>query len=377
MQKHKTFRAAIFVVVAVALGGCVEGGNFSQFDGFDDIRASLDFAVPDARARRLLAQHKPRLFLAPQADIDNGPLDFYADYIANGYLTTIDGARINAPDAKTLNAHRKDTRAKFVHQPPQQQTTTPVAYGGIYHAAPVLPGIGKTPLTFLSYHFVFRHSGLPAGVGGFWRAVANFAADARDWHQLDHYTAVYIVLYRDKPLAMILQQHNHLRTYLIGEDAAFVADMPAAVDVALYSNELYPHRQKRMHRAAASNMDAKTIGWLTATEEMPRGFSAAEDITEGADEVDYAMRYLPPDDAFYTFEGYLGEKRFLPGRDGPPGAIYRTLPNLWLPEVMLYVFYWREGDREYADILRQDGISDKAMQKLQRRFAEAIKPLLQ
>ncbi|MGI9338940.1 MAG: hypothetical protein ACR2P4_10585, partial [Gammaproteobacteria bacterium] len=357
MQKYNTARICRFGLVAAAafvLAGCGEGGNFSQFEGFDDIRASLSPVPPNARERLLLARHKPRLFLSPLADVNNGPLDFYADYIAAGHLTTGEGMRIISPDAKTLNAHRNDARALFVHSP-KKQSAMPAGYGGVYNAVLDLPGIGKTPLTFLSYHFVFRHSGLPAGVGGFLRDAANFAADAEDWHQLDHYTAVYIALHNEKPVAMILQQHNYLRSYLINDDESFVAGKPAAVDVALYSNELYPHRRKQTRHRAASVMTARTIGWLTQTGETSGGFFAAEDITEGARDVDYALRFLPPNDAFYVFEGYLGEKRFLPGRDGPPGAIYRTVPKLWHLEVALYTYYWKEGDAEYADLLRREG----------------------
>ena len=53
---------------------------------------------------------------------------------------------------------------------------------------------------------------------------------------------------------------------------------------------------------------------------------------------------LPKDDAFYTFQGYLGERRRLRGREGPPGADYNTLPSLKPRGVQLLAFYWRDGD---------------------------------
>ena len=43
---------------------------------------------------------------------------------------------------------------------------------------------------------------------------------------------------------------------------------------------------------------------------------SADDITDPAHTVDYELAFLPGSDAFHTFQGYLGERRLLPGRDG-------------------------------------------------------------
>ena len=94
----------------------------------------------------------------------------------------------------------------------------------------------------------------------------------------------------------------------------------------------------------------------------------------------YVLEFLPPDDAFYVFEGRLGEPRRLPGRDGPPGAIYNTLPALHPPEAALPAFYWRPPDPEFARIIREDqpanpwdGPTPAAMKKFRERFAEALR----
>ena len=44
------------------------------------------------------------------------------------------------------------------------------------------------------------------------------------------------------------------------------------------------------------------------------------------------------------FQGFLGERRLLPGRSGPPGASYNTLPELKPLKLQLLSGYWREGD---------------------------------
>ena len=70
---------------------------------------------------------------------------------------------------------------------------------------------------------------------------------------------------------------------------------------------------------------------------------AADDVTEPTAEVNYQLSFLAPADAFYTFKGFLGERRALPGRDGPPGANYRTLPQFMPQHTQLVLGYWREG----------------------------------
>ena len=78
-------------------------------------------------------------------------------------------------------------------------------------------------------------------------------------------------------------------------------------------------------------------------EGMDRPWLAADDVTEPAREIEPELRFLPPADAFYVFAGWLGERRLLPGRDGPPGADYNTLPAFKSKAVQLALFYWAEG----------------------------------
>jgi hypothetical protein len=60
---------------------------------------------------------------------------------------------------------------------------------------------------------------------------------------------------------------------------------------------------------------------------------------------------MPPSDAFYVFQGWLGERRRIPGRSGPPGADYNTLPAFKPKAVQLAAFYWREDDPDYLEVL--------------------------
>jgi hypothetical protein len=223
-----------------------------------------------------------------------------------------------------------------------------------------------TTLTFLTYHLVFRSSGLPAGVPG-WQALGlSLIADLDDWHQLDHYTAVTLTLASVepgalRPVAATFQQHNYQRTYLLGETAgpgrlALPADGRIELDVALRSNELYPHLPARTRRRAASFMDAESAAYLV--DDGPAPWLAADDVTDPARELDPPLAYLAPADAFYTFQGWLGERRRLPGRDGPPGADYNTLPPMKPLLHQMALSWWYEGADDWLTLyreLRKDG----------------------
>jgi hypothetical protein len=152
------------------------------------------------------------------------------------------------------------------------------------------------------------------------------------------------------PFAVMLQQHNYLRTFFVGADPAFPRGAKAKIDVARGSNELYPHREGRAEWPAASSLTKRSVGYLAGIEAAP--MLAARDITEGDTEAHYDLAFLSPADAFYVFQGYLGEPRLLPGREGPPGAMYNMLPTLKPPEIALPVFYWTTPDAEYARIVR-------------------------
>jgi hypothetical protein len=99
-------------------------------------------------------------------------------------------------------------------------------------------------------------------------------------------------------------------------------------------------------------MNADSARYLVEGTDRP--WLAADDVTEPAREIRPALRFLPRDDAFYVFEGWLGERRLLPGRDGPPGADYNTLPALKSKAAQLAVFYWTEGASDYLAAL--DGL---------------------
>lgn len=359
-KKILCFLACMFAATGISLSS----DTFSQKAGFDEIRAGLGSEPPDEMERALLLRHKPVLHVA---DGEEGPIAFYADYIGSGDL--FDGAGnfvASDPDAAALNALRDDPGAVFVHRP-RPALGRPSVLGGFSRSTLTLSSGEAREFSFLSYHFVFRHSGLPAGIPTAYRVLADIVADSRDWHQLDHYTAAFVVLAGGQPFAVILQCHNYMRTYFMEDEPAF-ADGRVKIDAAISSNELYPHQDGEARRRAAGFMSAKTVDYLTG-QGSASSLTSADDITAGGREVSYDLEFLPPNDAFYSFEGRLGEPRSLPGRDGPPGSIYRAHPQNWPLEKALYVFYWLSDDPEYAALVKQGRDSEESSRRMLERFS--------
>ncbi|MFQ5656805.1 MAG: hypothetical protein ACE5G5_04635 [Candidatus Methylomirabilales bacterium] len=360
----------IVLLVAVSLtASCnFSDENFSQYPGFKDyfVANPPSSDRPGAEDRLLLARFRPRFWLpAPSPD----PIDFYRDYIAQGYLLDDTGQIIaNHVTRELLNRHKHEPLTVFVHES-EQLLPHPTVYGRIERE--VLPfqlddGTSvRNTFTFLTYNVVFRQSGLSADLPRWQAVLLGLVGDLDDWHQLDHYTSVTLVLDQDDvPVAIVVQQHNYQHTYLFGEAIELPKDRRVNIDVAIRSNELYPHVAGRKVRRAVQFATRKGMRFLLGAGSRP--IVSADDITESVREVEYKLEFLPPDDAFYTFEGFLGERRLLPGRDGPPGAAYNTLPILKPWSVQTFVGYWREGNR--GDWQRYEE-STKGSSDM-RRFAE-------
>ena len=336
-------RLAGLLLVCAWAGSAAAGSTFSQYPGFAEYFAANPPAEAAGQADRALARrHAPRFHLPSGHE---GPIDFYRDYIAQGHLMTGDGVRIDRPSRDDLNRYRDDVRAEFTHVPGTAEPR-PVVYATVERTglwAPGEPDRAAEEFTVVSYHLAFRVSGLPAGLSMAAAIPLRLVADLDDWHQLDHYTAAFVVLAADgRPVALTLQQHNYLRTYLVGESVALGPDGRFDIDVAIRSNELYPHVPGRTVRRAVRFLDHDARAFMMGFGKRP--MMSADDITDPHRTVDYELAFLPGADAFYSFHGFLGERRGLPGRDGPPGARYNTLPELKPLPAQVLGGYWREGN---------------------------------
>lgn len=334
-------RTIASVSIAVLVGCAADSESFTTFPGFTEYfkQYTPEDSIPDERQQQLLEKYRPRFYRAIDENgiVQQGPVDFYKAFIADGKLL-INGKSISqqvTPDL--LNQHRDSAGAVFEYAGTYRKDTDAVVYGRFDQDT--LHAQKKTyPLEFLSYNLVFPASGMIKGLGGLQTAALTIAGSLNDWHQLDHYVGLSIALYQNSPIAVTLQQHNYQTTYLINQDLQLPEDSRLQLDIAMRSNELYLHSEEETKHPAVSFVNEKNISFIMTGENKP--FMAGYDVTRGDQEVDYKLQFLPQTDAFYQFKGHLGKSRLLPGRDGPPGADYATLPDL-MPRAIRMVTGYR------------------------------------
>ncbi len=241
----------------------------------------------------------------------------------------------------------------------------PVAYGRVYRERVFFPTDGGEErvlnLTFLKYLIVFQSSGLAADLPWSARVLLRLSSmDREDWHELDNFVAVHLVLNEEEvPMAVILAQHNHHRTYLIGEGVPRPPDGRMSFDLARSSNEIYlssDSPEAVRHRVIRWSLYLK---YLLSGEDGP--FWKAADLTygvnAGGEEFLYELAFLSPCDPFYTAEILLGEARSFwswnIGRDGPPGADYYAPPRLLPLGNLLKFAYLSDGDPEDIQVVEE------------------------
>lgn len=381
----------ILTVFLVILSGCARKldryQTFADYPGFKEFydgRCPVDQSNQPVSNTDLkqLERFRPHLIIPPGG---RHPIDFYREYLPYSILKQYsDGQTVtNTVTPEWLKSIQTDTRYYLDFQfnryradgldrkyggPSSDKTTDdwkPTVYARVYHETVTFPTQkGQTlskQLTFLKYNLVFAVSGLPARLpSGSETALRLAGLDSEDWHQLDNFVAIHIVLDElGNPIAAILAQHNHHRAYLIGKDLPLMPDGRLAFDVALRSNEVYPDsdaKEPKEHRVVRWDLYMK---YLLSGEDPPffRGYDVTYGIQSGGKEISYHLTVLSPCDPFYTAKIMLGQPRpffgWYIGRDGPPGADYHTLPSLLPPGNLLKFHYLHDADPEDIRIVSE------------------------
>lgn len=369
------FTGLLFTMI---LSACSGGQSFSQFPGF--AQHFTEFPphqlLPSDAELALLEKYQPRIFAAKGQRL---PVDFYEDYIAHGTLVTAGNKIIEQPTADLLNKYRDDPTAAFTYEGDYKQPGTSVVYARIDYEETT--HLGNTfEFTFLTYNLVFPVSGILQGLGKLQSIGLAIAGNLDDWHQLDHYVNVSVALLDSQPVAMTLQQHNYQTTYLLDAEsiASESADNPntISVDIAMRSNELYRHSTDVVKHPAVSFLSADNIEFLISGKNKP--MMAGYDVTHGEVEIEYELKYLPQTDAFYQFKGSLGKNRLLPGRSGPPGSDYITLPGLMPRHIRMITGYRTDSIEIEIDLFeklfdkKNFAIRAEALSPYKDRFYKAL-----
>ena len=369
----------------VFISGCGKPYHtFADYPGFREYYQDRCITPPQPttkKDRELLENFRPRFILPPGGSY---PMDFYRDYLPYTVLRSWPGKKVIAMDVNKglLQKYRVDRGAyldfdtgqyrsdgmdirRTEESPSSDLDRVPAVYGRVYREKVSFQdskgGMEDHALTFLKYNLLFATSGLPAELSAWSRLLLTLGGfDRDDWHVLDNFVAVHVVLDENEdPIAVVLAQHNHHRSYLLGWDIPLPQDGRTAFDIALRSNEIYP---------ASDSPDAvshRVIRWslyldyLLSGENGPnlKGTDVTRGINAGGEEFDYDLKILSPCDPLYTSEMLLGQPRpFLGmylGRDGPPGSDYYNTPKLLPMGNMLKFAYLKDGDPQDIALVRK------------------------
>lgn len=370
---------AFFLVSALLLccakaGFCQGPGGyhtFADYPGFAEIFADHcrgeSEELPGEKEKLLLRRYQPRFILPPGGE---APLDFYRDYLP---CTVMRAWPEQSPvsDNVTRELLQEHLRSRTAYLDfdstcfAERPAAEPVVYGRVYREVVTFPlaggGTEERDLTFLKYNILFSRSGLASALPLLHRLMLAFPGlDAEDWHELDNFAAVHVVLdEREKLFAILLAQHNHHRTYLLGKDVNLPPDGRLSFDVAERSNELYlssSSEEPVRHRVVQWSLH---LDYLLSGENRP--FFSAHDVTRGVraggSEVTCGLVFLAPCDPLYRAEMLLGEprpfmRRYI-GRDGPPGSDYYTIPPLYPLGTLLKFSYLQDGDAVDIALVRE------------------------
>lgn len=378
------FSWALFLITVLLPGCSGEYRTFADRPGFSeyyrDQCAGARVPVAD-HDRELLYHYRPRFVLPPGGSY---PVDFYRDYIPytrlkawpERHVITDKVTRKILLDYRSsrsayldfdLERYKSDGLDRRSGTDPSVplKTRKPVIYGRVYRETVSFPdgkgGLEDRMLIFLKYNLIFPTSGLPADLSLTSDALVLLSGlDRMDWHELDNFVAVHVVLdVREEPMAVILAQHNHHRTYLLGRDLPAPGNDRLTFDIALRSNEVYPASSSPVsirHRVIRWDL---YLDYLLSGDNGP--ILKAYDVTwgekAGGSPFDYDLKFLSPCDPLYTSGMLLGEPRpFLGmylGRDGPPGSDYYTTPELLPLGNLLKFSYLHEGEPSDIQAVRR------------------------
>lgn len=364
--------------------------GFKEFFGHRCVEEDIS-PSPGKEGKELLQRFRPRLILSPGGRY---PIDFYRDYLPFTVMRRFSDGKIVAekvtPDLLRKNRSNRQVYLEFQltrfrdagldRRVPDGEKDAglserkPAVYGRVYRERVAFPCENEGPchldLTFLKYNVIFSTSGLASKLpGGYEFILKIFGLDPDNWHDLDNFVAIHVVLDREEnPIAALLAQHNHHRTYLVGKDIELPRDGLMAFDVALRSNEVYPasdSKEPALHRVVQWSIYMK---YLLSGKDPPRyrGLDVTSGLNAGGVEIDYDLKFLSPCDPLYSAEIMLGEPRpffgkYI-GRDGPPGSDYYTIPRLLPLGNLLKFSYLRDGDPE--DIALVDDAIDVEGKKI-------------
>ena len=307
----------------------------------------------------LLKMHAPSFWIQEKAC---GPMDFYTQYVP---LLKIwrNGEQVGFGSRANLKKYERDFSVSYrITDPPDcVKDQKPPLYAYAWQESMELLDGKKVPIKVLKYAFTFYKSGLPAHLG-FIQGLGLFGHNDF-WHYLDIHGAVFFMLdQNDRIFAIVLAQHNHFRTFIVGRDVT----PGKAIDIcfASRSNEPYLCSDSSDKFPTAPTwqsmrfiMTGKGKPFLGAYDLVPRKNKAVR--------ISYFLEFLPQKDPLISSWVPLGPEIKIWGifssffRRSPPGMAIFTSPAL-MPFSKTAQYFYFDPDNQDAFKIHEENMDDFA-----------------
>ncbi len=317
----------------------------------------------------LLKRFKPEIFVAPDGLV---PVDFYKFYLPDTVVRDICNNRRIVKKSPTREFLKSIERNRcyyldYTGPPfPCKECSSYIAtgYGRVFREVASFrvsdTDIKEIPIIVLKYSFAFPYSGLPASLGLLREAAVRIVADPERWHELDIHGAIHIILNKAlKPMVLLLAQHNHFRSYVIGRDITPSKDGRISICFAERSNEPYPCPEGKSPIYYRAIGNPAYISYVIDGSSKPV-FSGQDKVyghDSGGVRIRYRLSFLPDKDPLYVSWIPLGDRQSVPFlgefyRKGPPGMDLNTWPELKRYGDIMQFWYLKDGSHEDARFMK-------------------------
>ena len=331
--------------------------------------------LPTLKEKKLLKKYIPSFWISKESC---PPMDFYEQYVPLLSLreTNQKGSR------KLLKKYERSSKKWDIKNPPKSECLkkkNPPLYAYAWKEKMELSDGKVIDVTILRYAFVFYKSGLPAKLL-FPLNLSSLFSVISLWHYLDIHGGIYYILDKtNRPISMVIGQHNHFRSYIIGVDITQLESQK--ICYAIRSNEPYicPSDIDIKEHHFPTGPTGDYMSWIVQGRDRPI-FGTWDVISKikFMNKIKPRLIFLTSKDPLITSWNRLGPEikifGFFPSffREAPPGMAIMTIQKWSGISKVAQRFYF---DPQKIEILERysQGKKDFAYKYNTIRFNKAIK----
>ncbi len=313
---------------------------------------------PNKKQKSLLKEFSPNFYIYKNSC---APMNFYQQFLP--ILRVKDKNKlftINRTKLKQLERNF-NIKLKVMSKPDCIESKNPPLYSYTWQETIKLADSKIIKIKILKYAFSFYKSGLAIKRPIILNAVTSILGDKEFWHYLDIHGAIFYFLNeKNQPIVLVIGQHNHFRTYIIGVD--ITKEQSKNICYAISSNEPYLCHEDKEDKLMPTAPIPRYMRWIITAKDIP--WVGSWDKVPGLKnrkKLSYKIEFLPSKDPLITSWISLAPNLKIWGffdsyfRKAPPGMAIYTNPitkNFW--ETALYYYFNPNNDAIFKEHFHDD-----------------------